>query len=1627
MINKLNKIICVILFTFTITGITLASSHREAPLISSDPLADNVDLYAFRSPDNDNTITLIATYVPMQLPQGGPNYYGFGENIRYEIHVDNDAAAPGDEIIYRFTFTKVNEDPTTFFNIRLGQQNQKTTYTLERSLDGGMSFATIIENGIVPPNNIGPRSIEGMAGLNTTYEALHAEAITTASSGELVFAGPTDDPFFVDLGGIFDLGDAPRQNGTPVDDLACLNVSAIAIQVPINTLLKAGAPEMPSSILDPDYVIGVWASASRPAITTLSQESNPQYDGDWIQVSRLGMPLTNEAVIPIGMKDFWNSITPYDEIGETSMDEFFYNPELALYMDDDLFGAAVPGFSPLRVQTNSLGAFDFSNGADGLFGLKGSDAVTGTALDDNVFGTLLLPDAGKPRSVDLWPAFHTGVPNVIPYQLATGKEGNPLAAGKPFVHNFLPNGGDMLRLNMAVPVTNRQDESFSSLGLVQAAVLGLTTPPFNTNTDIEFIPNMDGFPNGRRLEDDVTRIELQAVGGIVLAAVGLWYDDFDPNNMDNPVTEQLINVLTYSTGVEQNDLGFRSSFPYLALPHSGTGPCSGELIEEDGVEANSLATIFASSNNSGMVGILDYNDDNTLTTNTFPAAGQDADGIYYDEDNDVLYQLNRSNNVVDIYGDVLASIENGTTPTLITSSTSDFVNGREIAVSGDKLVVAQDANDGNNNTNRFVVYNISPNSITFDKYLETDKNLWGLFAVGGTLYAIEDNSDRVLIYDNFFNQPEGAIVASQVVTVEGIVRTHGITYATDGDLMVLTDVADAGSDSDGGVSIIYGFTQAASDNIISASEQIRIAGPMSNLGNPVDVAVDQDNNVIYVAERANEGGQILVFEIPAMSGDYSPVAFTPFMGASAVYFEMGNQPVNPMMEEVTFFVSSNTQNQIGTYNIDASGNYTTGSFRTISNDADGIYYDMETDNIYQVNRVTNAVNVYGNVTANLANGASPMYMNTSAAEFSNGRELAFSRNRIVVAQDANDGNSNQNRFVIFDVNGTSLSLIDRLNTSINLWGIHLDGETLYAIVDNSNELAIFKNFFGNNSSSVEPNSVVSIEGLVRTHGISYIRDRDLMLLTDVGEASSADDGAVVIVNNFSTAIMDGSISLSEQTRIEGPMSTLGNPVDIALDRSRNLVFIAERANEGGKVLAFPLSSPSGDTSPVYSSLFDGASAIHIPSEFDINDDDILETQAQLFASSNVSRTIGVYNILEQSCIIRKEFLGVATDADGIYYNSDSDRLLQLNRTNNAINAYRNVNASINNGVNPSYAGTSIAEVMNGREIAVGNGMVIAAQDANDGNGNQNSLHFFQLNGEFIEYDREVLVDINLWGLHLDGDMLFAIIDNSSQVAIFENIFEASGSITPDWVIDIQNMVRTHGITYDATTGTLFLTDVGEASSADDGAIVVIENFIDIATMEGFVNENMQVRIEGTNTFLGNPVDIAWDADRSTIYVAERANGGGRILAFENPTMNGNPAPVYNNIFPGASAVYFSGVNGGAQVVPRSDATEMVVNQNNGSSQNAFAVDRMEVEEKDENIQRIKVSPNPAEDFINIDLEGFDDSYNGEILNIYGQKVIDFDITTNNVQLSLGNFEAGAYYVLVTDGNKKVLKKFLKIR
>ncbi len=583
-----------------------ASSHREAPLISNDPLADNTDLYVFRAADDPNAVVIVANYIPLELPEGGPNYVTFGEDIRYEIHVKNRTSvgplgSAKDDITYRFTFSQTNEDPTTFFNIRLGLQNLKTMYTCEKSTDGGATFTTIVSDGTVPPNNIGPRSIGGAAGLaGADYSTLVQDAIETAPDGELIFCGPRDDVFFVDLGGVFDIGQTrssygtdPSNPGNARDAVAGFNTHSIVMKIPISVLQKDGkSVDQATSIIDADFVIGVWASASRPQIRTLlTTGEKPTHSGPWVQVSRLGMPLTNEAVIPIGEKDHWNAVTPYST-DEQSFIQYFANPEVGLYMDDSQFGGAVPALSALRIPSESYPAigtipgysmpgFDFRNGNDGAYAVTQLSPpldLSGTAFAAGVQPGLVGP--GDPRLVDVFAIYYFGVPNLIPYQLATGKTGGPLSEGKPFIHNFLPitddggnlYGGDMLRLNMATPVTDRSSQEFlenGRMGLIRAAVLGLTDPTYNGSAELQSIPHMDGFPNGRRLEDDVTTIVFQTVGGLVLAAVGLPFNDAVAGDYSDIVSPALLAELNYNAGPTANDLALSATFPYLPNPHRG--------------------------------------------------------------------------------------------------------------------------------------------------------------------------------------------------------------------------------------------------------------------------------------------------------------------------------------------------------------------------------------------------------------------------------------------------------------------------------------------------------------------------------------------------------------------------------------------------------------------------------------------------------------------------------------------------------------------------------------------------------------------------------------------------------------------------------------------------------------------------------------------------------------------------------------------------------------------------------------------------------------------------------------------------------------------------------------------------
>jgi uncharacterized protein DUF4331 len=308
-------------------GGVFASSHREAPLTASDPAIDSTDLYAFVSPTDPTKVTIIANYLPMEDPAGGPNFWQFDPSARYEIKIDNNADGRAD-VTYRFRFTTIVRHPGSFlYNTGQvtspsdGDQNVLQRYTVTR-IRNGVSHV-LATNVPVAPANVGPRSDPSGAPVGS--------AIRTLSGGAKVFAGQRDDSFFVDLGSIFDLGGLrpfnaahviPGTNAPGIDDLKGLNVQSIALQVPI-TALTSDHKVHPAS--NKKAVVGIWTSASRRSISVFSK-GHVSRVGPWVQVSRLGNPLINEVIIPIGRKDLWNGRKPS---GDSIFEKYYLKPELA--------------------------------------------------------------------------------------------------------------------------------------------------------------------------------------------------------------------------------------------------------------------------------------------------------------------------------------------------------------------------------------------------------------------------------------------------------------------------------------------------------------------------------------------------------------------------------------------------------------------------------------------------------------------------------------------------------------------------------------------------------------------------------------------------------------------------------------------------------------------------------------------------------------------------------------------------------------------------------------------------------------------------------------------------------------------------------------------------------------------------------------------------------------------------------------------------------------------------------------------------------------------------------------------------------------------------------------------------
>jgi hypothetical protein len=458
------------------------SSHREAPAISQDPVADNADTYAFVSTDDPTTVTIITNYVPLEGPPGGPNFFEFGDDVLYSIYIDNDGDALP-EITYQFRFRTTLQNPDTFLyntgpigSLTDPNWNKRQLYSVSvlhshghhDDDDGDDGVLTILGRDLgCPPCNIGPRS-------TPDYDTLAAAAVNHLPGGISVFAGQRNDGFFVDLGAIFDLGDIRELQkfhliksdpGTSVDPLKTLNIHTIAIKVPISMLTRDGSvPEDPMSA---KAVLGIWGGASRRKVQVRDGDTVRQ-SGPWVQVSRLGNPLFNEVIVPVGDKYRWNALDPDDD---KAFEKYVNEPEL---------GKLLPILYP------------------------------------GVFPNL----AGYTKNrADLHAILLTGIPGGI----------------VPGFQNFTgPTPADMLRLNVAIPPTRAADAN--ALGVVGG--------------------DLAGFPNGRRVFDDVVSIELKAIAG---ATIPLVDGSFTPDGAVGLVS-------SYLTPAADR---YQSSFPYLGTPHDG--------------------------------------------------------------------------------------------------------------------------------------------------------------------------------------------------------------------------------------------------------------------------------------------------------------------------------------------------------------------------------------------------------------------------------------------------------------------------------------------------------------------------------------------------------------------------------------------------------------------------------------------------------------------------------------------------------------------------------------------------------------------------------------------------------------------------------------------------------------------------------------------------------------------------------------------------------------------------------------------------------------------------------------------------------------------------------------------------
>jgi Domain of unknown function (DUF4331) len=452
-------------------ALSFGSSHREAPGISLDPSADNTDTYAWTAKDAPGALTIAANWIPGEVPANGPNFFGWDDRARYYIHVDNTGDGRPD-VSYRYQFKTTIRNKNSFLYALPGASGygdpklnviQRYSIVRERhSYRGGRHTMRerMLARGLPSaPSNIGPKTFPN-------YQAFADGAVRTLDNGTKVFAGQREDPFFVDLGATFDginLRQLTGNQGQGKDDLSGYNVHSIVMQVPERDVTRNG-----KSVSGPNAsnaVVGVWSTTERRRlqVSTASvggKKGRESGRGRWVQVSRLGNPLVNEVVIPLGKKDQFNRTTP--DRDAALYGKFVVKPELAA-----------------------------------------------------VLNALFMVGAPENDRTDIVQALLQGIPDLNQHK---GVKGPPAV--------------DTLKINLGVPPSDTENR-FGVIG-----------------------GDLAGFPNGRRLGDDVVDIELQVVAGFLKG-----------------------NKVPLGDGVDQNDKPFLSAFPYLAAPNSGFDSAPSTRIE----------------------------------------------------------------------------------------------------------------------------------------------------------------------------------------------------------------------------------------------------------------------------------------------------------------------------------------------------------------------------------------------------------------------------------------------------------------------------------------------------------------------------------------------------------------------------------------------------------------------------------------------------------------------------------------------------------------------------------------------------------------------------------------------------------------------------------------------------------------------------------------------------------------------------------------------------------------------------------------------------------------------------------------------------------------------------------------